>query len=80
MLTHTPDPPLPARPRAGAVAALAAEAAALAAAHRCGGLPRGGRLRAPAARYVLVMAAFGLSLDAATSMWPKGDGLTKYRQ
>jgi hypothetical protein len=34
----------------------------------------------PLPGYVLVMAAFGLFLDAATSLWPKGDGLTKYRQ
>ena len=34
----------------------------------------------PLPGHVLVMAAFGLFLDAATSLWPKGDGLTKYRQ
>jgi hypothetical protein len=34
----------------------------------------------PLPGYVLVIAAFGLFLDAAASLWPEGDGLTKYRQ
>jgi hypothetical protein len=34
----------------------------------------------PIAAWLLLIAAFGLILDAVTMMWPQGDNLTKYRQ